>query len=80
MRSIFDYVPHRDRVMWIAAHLVGGVSLVVGAGALGSWLLAALGCSAALLMAWPTHRSLLPVVYAVVVQGQWPKRNNDRNA
>lgn len=74
MRSILDYVSHGDRTLWVVAHVLAAVSLLFGAGVWNSWFLAALGCSASVLMAWPTYRALIPVGYAVIIQGHWPQR------
>lgn len=74
MKSILDYVSTRDFALWIAAHVLIAISIIVGAGVFDSRLLAALGCSAAALMAWPMYRTIIPVAYSVVVLGRWPRR------
>jgi len=40
-----------------------------------AWLVIAFGCSAAMLMAWPLYRTIIPVAFSVVVPGRWPDRS-----
>jgi hypothetical protein len=74
VRTVLDYVSPRAFALWIAAHVVVALSIVMGKGLFNSWLVAACGCSTALLMAWPMYRTTIPVGYSGAVRGVWPRR------
>lgn len=70
--KIMTYASALAVSLWVLAHGLIAVSLIVGLFVLESGLVAALGVAAALMMAWPLMRQLTPVAYSVVVRGTWP--------
>jgi hypothetical protein len=71
--KLFKYATPLAVILWVLAHVLVVVSLIIGLAIFESNLVAALGISAAFMMVWPLVRQLAPVAYSVVISGTWPK-------